>query len=125
MARQGWQDEETGQQYGMDTAGSQFFITLRETSSWDGQYAAFGRVVKGLDVVENIAKAEVQGGANNPNAERPRQAQRMKTVTVNLKGVAYDAPVTIPTQTTAAPTTTTDSSATTADVATTTTAPTE
>ena len=43
-----------------DSAGSQFFIMAADAPSLDGQYAAFGKVINGLDVVEAINKAEVE-----------------------------------------------------------------
>lgn len=43
-------------QEGCDTASCQFFITLRDTPELDGHYAAFGRVVEGLDVVDGIGR---------------------------------------------------------------------
>ena len=98
MARAGGQDEETGYHYGMDTAGSQFFITLRAVSSWNGVYCAFGKVTKGLEVAERIASAEVRGGSGE-FAERPVKPQVIKTITVDTFGVNYDAPATLTTVT--------------------------
>ncbi len=57
-----------------DSAGSQFFIMHADSPHLDGQYAAFGRVVDGLDVVDAIAS--VQTGA----ADRPIEEQKIATI---------------------------------------------
>ncbi len=57
-----------------DSAGSQFFIMHQDGAFLDGQYAAFGRVVSGMDVVDEIAA--VQTNAN----DKPLTPQRMKRV---------------------------------------------
>ena len=46
----------------MDSAGSQFFIMLGEAPHLDGSYAAFGKVIKGMDIVESIEKRETVNG---------------------------------------------------------------
>ena len=58
-----------------NSAGSQFFIMHADAPHLDGQYAAFGRVVEGMDAVDEIAGTPVD------YADRPRQDQRMKKVT--------------------------------------------
>ena len=45
-----------------DSAGSQFFITHGDATFLDGDYAAFGRVIEGMDVVDRIAQAPTDGG---------------------------------------------------------------
>jgi peptidyl-prolyl cis-trans isomerase B (cyclophilin B) len=59
-----------------DSASSQFFIMHEDAPHLDGSYAAFGKVVEGMDVVDAIASVKV--GAN----DRPLTEQKMKTVTV-------------------------------------------
>ena len=70
-----------------DSAGSQFFIMHKDSPHLDGQYAAFGQVLEGLDVVDRIAESE------RNHMDMPVIAQRMKKVTVDTKGVAYGEPV--------------------------------
>lgn len=60
----------------MDSAGSQFFIMHADYPGLDGQYAAFGRVIEGIEVVDQIAS--VQTGANN----RPVTPVVIKTITI-------------------------------------------
>ena len=69
-----------------NSAGSQFFIMHKNASHLDGQYAAFGKVIEGLDVVDKIADVDVDGN------DKPRQPQRMKKVTVDTFGVDYPDP---------------------------------
>lgn len=59
-----------------DSAGSQFFIMHQDAPHLDGDYAAFGKVVEGMDVVDEIATCAV--GYN----DRPRAEQKMKSVTI-------------------------------------------
>lgn len=72
--------------YHPDSAGSQFFIMHANASYLDGQYAAFGKVVEGMDVVDEIASV-----ATDRN-DKPKTEQTMKKVTVETFGVAYPAP---------------------------------
>ena len=59
-----------------DSAGSQFFIMHRDAPHLDGQYAAFGKVVEGIDVVDEIATTETG------YMDRPVEEQKMKKVTI-------------------------------------------
>ena len=69
-----------------DSAGSQFFIMHEKSPHLDGQYAAFGKVIEGMDVVNAIAAAPTG------YADRPLDEQRMKCVTVETFGVDYPEP---------------------------------
>lgn len=70
----------------MDSAGSQFFIMHADGEFLDGQYAAFGMVTEGMDVVDRIAATKT--GLN----DKPKADQRMKKVTVETFGVEYPEP---------------------------------
>ena len=59
-----------------DSAGSQFFIMHEDAPHLDGQYASFGRVVEGMDVVDEIALTPTDYN------DRPRTPQIMKSVTI-------------------------------------------
>jgi peptidyl-prolyl cis-trans isomerase B (cyclophilin B) len=63
-----------------NSAGSQFFIMHQDAPHLDGQYAAFGRVTEGLDVVDEIA------GTPTGSGDRPKTAIRMKSVRVENEG---------------------------------------
>ena len=69
-----------------NSAGSQFFIMHEVAPHLDGQYAAFGKVTEGIDVVDAIA------GTKTDWNDRPRSEQRMKKVTVETFGVDYPEP---------------------------------
>ena len=69
-----------------DSAGSQFFIMHQDAPHLDGEYAAFGKVTEGMDVVNAIAETSTDW------SDRPRITQRMKTVTVETFGVTYPEP---------------------------------
>jgi len=69
-----------------DSAGSQFFIMVDDAPHLDGQYAAFGKVIEGLDVADAIVA--VPRGMN----DRPMRPQVMKTVTVDTHGIDYPEP---------------------------------
>ena len=71
-----------------DSAGSQFFIMHKTSPHLDGQYAAFGKVTEGLDVVDKIASVPTDW------SDRPMETQRMTKVTVDLFGEDYPEPET-------------------------------
>ena len=66
-----------------NSAGSQFFIMHQDAPHLDGQYAAFGKVVEGMDVVDAIA------GVRTNYSDKPLEEQKMKKVTVDTFGVEY------------------------------------
>ncbi|MBZ9606812.1 peptidylprolyl isomerase [Clostridium estertheticum] len=66
-----------------DSAGSQFFIMIKESSNLDGDYAAFGKVTEGMETVDKIVAVET--GSN----DKPKKDQKMKKVTVDTFGVKY------------------------------------
>ncbi len=69
-----------------DSAGSQFFIVHADSPHLDGQYAAFGKVIEGMDTVDEIASVRVDYN------DKPRKPQVMKSVTVETFGVDYGEP---------------------------------
>ena len=70
-----------------DSACSQFFVMHQDAPHLDGQYAAFGMVTEGIEVIDEIASVKTDWG------DRPMQEQRMKSVTVELFGEVYPEPV--------------------------------
>ena len=70
-----------------DSAGSQFFIMVENAPHLDGQYASFGKVTEGMEVVDSIV-----GSARGHN-DKPKEDQVMETVTVDLNGYEYTEPV--------------------------------
>ena len=72
-----------------DSAGSQFFIMHQNAPHLDGDYAAFGKLIEGEDVLDKIA------GVDTDYSDRPRKPQVMKTVTVDTFGVDYAEPETL------------------------------
>ena len=69
-----------------DSAGSQFFIMHQTSPHLDGAYAAFGKVIEGMDAVNRIAETATD------YSDRPREDQVMKSVTVECFGVEYPEP---------------------------------
>ncbi len=70
-----------------DSAGSQFFVMHAEADYLDGQYAAFGKVIEGMEVVDEIANTKTDW------YDKPYEVQKLKKVTVQTFGVKYDAPI--------------------------------
>jgi len=69
-----------------NSAGSQFFIMHADSPHLDGQYAAFGQVVEGMDVVDEIADQYTDW------MDKPYEAQVMETVVVETFGQTYPEP---------------------------------
>ena len=69
-----------------NSAGSQFFIMHKNSPHLDGQYASFGKVLEGMEVVDAIANTR-----RGPN-DKPLTPQVMKKVTVETFGVEYPEP---------------------------------
>ena len=69
-----------------DSAGSQFFIMVDDAPHLDGQYAAFGKVIEGIEVADQIVSV-----ATN-YSDRPLEEQRMRSVTVETFGETYTQP---------------------------------
>ncbi|MDD6037693.1 MAG: peptidylprolyl isomerase [bacterium] len=69
-----------------DSAGSQFFIMHAPSPHLDGEYAAFGKLIEGLEVVDKIANVRTE------YSDRPREEQKLNTVTVDTFGVDYPEP---------------------------------
>ena len=68
----------------MDSAGSQFFIMHQTATHLDGQYAAFGRVTEGMEIVDAIA------GVQTNSADRPLEDQVIESIRVETFGVEYE-----------------------------------
>ena len=69
-----------------NSAGSQFFIMHQDAKHLDGQYAAFGKVTSGMEVVDAIAATKT--GRN----DRPVEEQKIASITVDTKGETYPEP---------------------------------
>ena len=69
-----------------NSAGSQFFIMHADAPHLDGQYAAFGQVIDGMDVIDKIAEVNVDYN------DKPLRDQVIKSVTVDTNGVEYEEP---------------------------------
>lgn len=71
-----------------DSAGSQFFIMHQTSPHLNGEYAAFGKVTEGMDVVNELAETQTD------HSDRPVTDQRIQTITVETFGVNYPEPET-------------------------------
>ena len=69
-----------------NSAGSQFFIMHKAAPYLDGDYAAFGQVIEGMDVVNAVAECETDYN------DRPMDDQRIASMTVETFGVVYPEP---------------------------------
>ncbi len=69
-----------------DSAGSQFFVMHKHSPHLDGSYAAFGKVIEGMEAVNRIAETRTD------YSDRPLEDQVIKSVTVDCFGVEYPEP---------------------------------
>ena len=94
---------------GNDTAGSQFFIVTTDSTYLDGQYAAFGEVIEGMDVIDSVVNSKVIKRSSDIDpllqyadveeyikqmsvADRPVEPPVIKNMTVETFGVQYNEP---------------------------------
>ena len=71
-----------------DSAGSQFFVMVDDAPHLDGQYAAFGKVIEGIEEADRIVSVP------RDRSDRPREEQRIRRATVETFGEEYPEPVT-------------------------------
>ncbi|MFT8323322.1 MAG: peptidylprolyl isomerase [Bacillus sp. (in: firmicutes)] len=69
-----------------DSAGSQFFIMVADAEHLDGEYAAFGKVIKGMDTVDKIVQVD------RNESDKPKVDVVMKKITIDTKGEKYPQP---------------------------------
>ena len=66
-----------------DSAGSQFFIMHKDSPHLDGEYAGFGKIIEGIEIIDKIAKEKTDRN------DRPKKDQKIEKVTVETFGVDY------------------------------------
>ncbi len=69
-----------------DSAGSQFFITVKDAPHLNGEYAAFGKVVGGMGVADKIVAVP------RDHRDKPREPQKIKAISIDTFGIEYDPP---------------------------------
>lgn len=70
-----------------NSAGSQFFIMHNDSPHLDGQYASFGKIIEGIEIIDDIASCRTDYN------DRPLQPQIMKTVSVECFEQDYPEPI--------------------------------
>ena len=66
-----------------DSAGSQFFIMHKDSPHLDGEYAGFGKVIEGIEVIDKIAETKTN------RSDKPKKDQKIEKITVETFGVDY------------------------------------
>lgn len=69
-----------------DSAGSQFFIMVKDSPHLDGEYAGFGKVTSGIEVADDIVDVDTD------QADKPKKDQVIESITVDTKGIDYEEP---------------------------------
>lgn len=82
---------------GYNSAGSQFYICLKDAPSLNGLYAGFGRVISGMETVDKISQVELAVEKNEETGEetktsKPKEDVKITSITVDTKGVSYEKP---------------------------------
>ncbi len=80
---------------GYNSAGSQFFIMTEDNSSLNGYYAAFGKVIEGMDVLDKLNETKVEKAEDGEEASTPVDPPVIKSVRVDTFGVDYGEPETV------------------------------
>ncbi|MCI8291099.1 MAG: peptidylprolyl isomerase [Clostridia bacterium] len=75
-----------------DSQSSGFFILTEDNTSYDGTYAAFGKVKEGMDIIDNISKLEVKTGEDGNKTTEIVNAPVISDVSVETNGVNYGEP---------------------------------
>ncbi len=66
-----------------DSAGSQFFIMHKDSPHLDGEYAGFGKLIEGIEIIDKIANEKTDRG------DKPKKDQKIEKVTVETFGIEY------------------------------------
>lgn len=69
-----------------DSAGSQFFVMHKDSPHLDGEYAGFGKVIEGIEIIDKIAEAKTN------RQDKPKKDQKIEKITVETFGIDYDEP---------------------------------
>lgn len=77
---------------GYDSASTQFFINTKTVRNFDGLYAAFGKVVSGLDIIEKISNLETTTDEEGEKTDKPSNPPVITSITVDTFGVDYGEP---------------------------------
>ena len=86
---------------GYNSAGSQFFIMTKDNASINGQYAAFGKVIEGWDVLDKLNETEVKpaeesdSSSSSSEASTPTNPPVITSIKVETNGVDYGMPETM------------------------------
>jgi len=80
---------------GYNSAGSQFFIMTETTTYLDRQYAAFGKVIEGMEIVEKIAGVEIDTSEESQTTDKPVNPPVITSIRVETFGTEYGKPETL------------------------------